>query len=137
MTPTTAAVIADKAVASARLPRSRSTNGAQRKIQKKHGAKVTQVARRPPSVAATIGDDWPEPQRQPDRRNPERVWQIAARMVERRIAQEVAVVAARLRRRREPGHAGAAGDEAGGGGKHDDQWEGNGEEENRDKGRGG
>ena len=59
MTPTTAAVIADSAPASALLPRSVSMNGAPRKIQRKHGANVTQVASRPPSVPASIGDSAP------------------------------------------------------------------------------
>ncbi len=34
-------------------------NGAPRKIQRKHGANVTQVASRPPSVPATIGESPP------------------------------------------------------------------------------
>src|SRR5262249_8712650 len=55
-TPTTAAVIADSAPLSARLPRNTSTNGAPRKIQRKHGMNVTHVASNPPSVAATSGD---------------------------------------------------------------------------------
>src|SRR5947209_20631570 len=41
-TPTTAAVMADKAPLSALLPRSVSMNGAPRKIQRKHGVKGTQ-----------------------------------------------------------------------------------------------
>src|SRR6266403_5206921 len=41
ITPTTAAVIADKAALSAVLPRSFSMNGAPRKIQRKHGVNVT------------------------------------------------------------------------------------------------
>src|SRR5215210_9168428 len=52
-TPTTAAVIADRAPASGLLPRSVSMNGAPRKIHRKHGVNVTHVARRPPSVPAT------------------------------------------------------------------------------------
>ena len=59
MTPTTAAVIADSAPASALLPRSRSMNGAPRKIQRKQGVNVTQVASSPPSVPASIGDSVP------------------------------------------------------------------------------
>src|SRR5262249_15334640 len=43
-TPTTAAVMAESAALSALLPRSVSTNGAPRKIQRKHGVNVTQVA---------------------------------------------------------------------------------------------
>lgn len=45
MTPTTAAVMAVNAEDSARLPRSRSTNGAPAKIHRKQGTKVTQVVR--------------------------------------------------------------------------------------------
>ena len=56
ITPTTAAVMADKAAFSALLPRSFSTNGAPRKIHRKQGVKVTQVASSPPSVPASIGD---------------------------------------------------------------------------------
>ena len=59
MTPTTAAVIADSAPASALLPRSVSMKGAPRKIQRKQGVKVTQVASRPPSVPASIGGSAP------------------------------------------------------------------------------
>jgi hypothetical protein len=55
ITPTTAAVIAASAPASARLSRSRSTKGAPRKIHRKHGVKVTQVVSRPPSVPASSG----------------------------------------------------------------------------------
>src|SRR5277367_6473035 len=44
ITPTTAAVIADKAPPRALLPRSCSMNGAPRKIQRKHGVNVTHVA---------------------------------------------------------------------------------------------
>src|SRR5207249_7448118 len=58
-TPTTAAVIADKAPLSALLPRNVSMNGAPRKIQRKEGMKVTQVASKPPSVPASIGGSEP------------------------------------------------------------------------------
>ena len=51
-TPTTAAVIADSAPDKAASPRIRSMKGAPRKIQAKQGAKVTQVARSPPRLAA-------------------------------------------------------------------------------------
>src|SRR5262249_27227968 len=51
-TPTTAAVIAESAPLSALLPRSTSMKGAPRKIQRKHGVNVTQVASSPPSVPA-------------------------------------------------------------------------------------
>src|SRR5262249_1478417 len=51
-TPTTAAVMADSAALSALLPRSFSTNGAPRKIHRKQGVNVTQVASKPPSVPA-------------------------------------------------------------------------------------
>ena len=53
MTPTTAAVIADSAALRARLPRIRSMKGAPRKIHRKHGVKVTQVASSPPRVPAS------------------------------------------------------------------------------------
>src|SRR2546421_4828846 len=59
ITPTTAAVMAESAALSAWLPRSFSTNGAPRKIQRKHGVKVTQVASKPPSVAASMGGSEP------------------------------------------------------------------------------
>ena len=59
ITPTTAAVMAESAALSALLPRSFSTNGAPRKIQRKHGVKVTQVASRPPSVPASMGESGP------------------------------------------------------------------------------
>src|SRR5438034_7716907 len=59
ITPTTAAVMADSAALSGLLPRSFSTNGAPRKIQRKHGVKVTQVASKPPSVAASMGGSEP------------------------------------------------------------------------------
>src|SRR3546814_11497181 len=55
ITPTTAAVIAESAADNARLPRSRSMNGAPAKIHRKHGRKVTQVVRIAPKVAATSG----------------------------------------------------------------------------------
>ena len=55
MTPTTAAVIADSAALRARLPRIRSMKGAPRKIHRKHGVKVTQVASSPPRVPARSG----------------------------------------------------------------------------------
>src|SRR3954453_18967944 len=42
-TPTTAAVIADKAPCKALLPRRASMKGAPRKMNRKHGTKVTQV----------------------------------------------------------------------------------------------
>src|SRR4029077_17875733 len=58
-TPTTAAVMADKAALRALLPRSLSTNGAPRKIQRKQGVNVTQVASNPPKVPASIGDRAP------------------------------------------------------------------------------
>src|SRR3546814_4730543 len=53
ITTTTAAVIAESAADNARLPRSRSMNGAPAKIHRKHGRKVTQVVRIAPKVAAT------------------------------------------------------------------------------------
>src|SRR6476661_11294207 len=56
---TTAAVIAVSAPASPLLPRRVSMKGAPRKIQRKHGVKVTQVASKPPSVPASIGDSVP------------------------------------------------------------------------------
>ena len=59
ITPTTAAVMADSAALSAWLPRSFSMKGAPRKIHRKHGVKVTQVASSPPSVPASIGDSPP------------------------------------------------------------------------------
>src|SRR4029077_3620856 len=59
ITPTTAAVMAESAALSGWLPRSFSTNGAPRKIQRKHGVKVTQVAKRPPSVPASMGASGP------------------------------------------------------------------------------
>src|SRR5919199_3474101 len=55
ITPTTAAVIAESAALRALLPRIFSTYGAPRKIHRKHGVNVTQVASRPPSVPATSG----------------------------------------------------------------------------------
>src|ERR1700730_10425260 len=55
-TPTTAAVIVESAALTALLSRRTSTNGAPRKIQRKHGMKVTQVASNPPSVPASIGE---------------------------------------------------------------------------------
>ena len=59
ITPTTAAVIAVSAPASPLLPRRVSMKGAPRKIQRKQGVKVTQVASKPPSVPASIGDSVP------------------------------------------------------------------------------
>src|SRR5712671_664655 len=59
ITPTTAAVIAVSAPASPLLPRRVSMKGAPRKIQRKQGVKVTQVASSPPSVPASIGDSVP------------------------------------------------------------------------------
>src|SRR5262249_43063788 len=58
-TPTTAAVMAESAALSALLPRNVSTNGAPRKIQRKQGVKVTQVASKPPSVPAIMGASGP------------------------------------------------------------------------------
>src|SRR5262249_33970595 len=58
-TPTTAAVMADSAALSALLPRSVSTNGAPRKIHRKQGVNVTQVASKPPSVPAIMGASGP------------------------------------------------------------------------------
>ncbi len=55
MTPTTAAVITERAPLSARLPRMASMKGAPRKIQRKQGANVTQVVSRPPRVPANAG----------------------------------------------------------------------------------
>src|SRR6476620_1983223 len=54
ITPTTAAVIAVSAPASPLLPRRVSMKGAPRKIQRKQGVNVTQVASKPPSVPASI-----------------------------------------------------------------------------------
>jgi hypothetical protein len=59
ITPTTAAVIAASAPATTRLPRSTSTNGAPTRIQRKHGANVTQVVSSPPRVPATSGESPP------------------------------------------------------------------------------
>src|ERR1700687_4771964 len=59
ITPTTAAVIAPSAPANPLLPRRVSMKGAPRKIQRKQGVKVTQVASNPPSVPASIGDSVP------------------------------------------------------------------------------
>jgi len=50
------AVMGDSAALSALLPRRVSTNGAPRKIHRKHGVNVTHVASSPPSVPAIIGD---------------------------------------------------------------------------------
>src|SRR5262245_4659200 len=58
-TPTTAAVMAESAALIAWLPRSVAMNGAPRKIQRKQGVKVTQVASRPPSVPAIMGASGP------------------------------------------------------------------------------
>src|SRR6266567_3381272 len=58
-TPTTAAVIADRAPLSALLPRRTSMKGAPKNIQRKHGVNVTHVASRPPSVPASIGGSAP------------------------------------------------------------------------------
>src|SRR5262249_9460306 len=58
-TPTTAAVIADKAPLSSLLPRSASMNGAPRNIHMKEGTNVTQVASKPPSVPASMGGSEP------------------------------------------------------------------------------
>src|SRR6516165_8482721 len=58
-TPTTAAVMADSAALSGLLPRSFSTNGAPRKIHRKQGVKVTQVASKPPNVPASTGESEP------------------------------------------------------------------------------
>ena len=59
MTPTTAAVIADKSGIEGFTPLSFSANGAPRKIQRKHGVNVTQVASSPPSVPAKNGEKVP------------------------------------------------------------------------------
>src|SRR5277367_898850 len=59
ITPTTAAVIAENAAFSALLPRNVSMNGAPRNIHRKQGVNVTQVASKPPSVPASIGDSAP------------------------------------------------------------------------------
>src|SRR5262245_24146329 len=58
-TPTTAAVIADSAAFRLLLLRKDSMKGAPRKIHRKHGVNVTQVASKPPQVPATIGDSVP------------------------------------------------------------------------------
>ena len=55
MTPTTAAVIPVSAADSDRLPRSRSTYGAPRKMNTKHGTNVTQVVSSAARTAATHG----------------------------------------------------------------------------------
>src|SRR6266550_4644181 len=52
-TPTTDAVMADNAAFKFLLSRSTSMKGAPRKIQRKHGVNVTQVASSPPKVPAT------------------------------------------------------------------------------------
>src|SRR5262249_57838990 len=53
ITPTTAAVIADSAALRGLLPRSFSTNGAPRKIQRKHSVNVNQDASKPTRVPGT------------------------------------------------------------------------------------
>src|SRR3954468_11694618 len=55
ITPTTAAVTAPSAAASALLARNASAKGAPKKIQRKQGVKVTQVVSSPPSVPASTG----------------------------------------------------------------------------------
>src|SRR5204863_2976302 len=57
--PTTAAVTVDNDAASVRFPRSRSTYGAPRKIQRKHGANVAHVVTVAPMIPATVGDSVP------------------------------------------------------------------------------
>ena len=59
ITPTTAAVMPASAAVSERLPRSRSTYGAPRKMKTKHGTKVTQVVSSAASTAATQGGSAP------------------------------------------------------------------------------
>src|SRR6185437_16631951 len=56
-TPTTAAVTPESAACNARLLRRASMQGAPRKIQRKHGANVTQVVRIEPITPAAIGDE--------------------------------------------------------------------------------
>src|SRR5215469_17976161 len=58
-TPTIAAVTADKAAFKLLTSRSFSANGAPKKIQRKQGTKVIQVASKPPSVPANIGGRLP------------------------------------------------------------------------------
>src|ERR1043166_5620401 len=58
-TPTMAAVIAESAAFRLLLSRSFSANGAPKKIQRKHGTKVVQVASNPPSVPASAGESAP------------------------------------------------------------------------------
>src|SRR5262245_10889161 len=55
-TPTIAAVIAESAAFRLLLSRSFSAKGAPKKIQRKQGTKVVQVASSPPSVPATMGE---------------------------------------------------------------------------------
>src|SRR5262249_32359991 len=59
ITPTTAAVIAESAALSAVLPRSFSTKGAPRQIQRKQGGTVTQGASKPRNVPASMGASEP------------------------------------------------------------------------------
>ena len=54
-TPTTAAVIADSVASRTALPRSRSMNGAPRKIHRKQGANVTHTVRAAPAAPAVHG----------------------------------------------------------------------------------
>src|SRR5512134_3720488 len=58
-TPTTAAVIAASAAASRRLPRSRSTDGAPRKIHRKLGTKVAHAVTSAPTKPAATGSRAP------------------------------------------------------------------------------
>ena len=53
-------MMAESADASALFPLMTSMNGAPRKIQRKHGVKVTHVASNPPSIPASVGDSVPE-----------------------------------------------------------------------------
>src|SRR5262245_8950221 len=55
-TPTIAAVTAESAAFRLLLSRSFSANGAPKKIQRKQGTKVVQVASSPPNVPATMGE---------------------------------------------------------------------------------
>src|SRR6476659_1945641 len=59
ITPTIAAVIAWRPAESRSLPRRVSTNGAPRKIHRKHGANVAQVATTAPIIPATNGSSVP------------------------------------------------------------------------------
>src|SRR5262245_8597040 len=59
ITPTTAAVMAESAPESRTLPRSRSTDGAPRKIQRKLGTNVAHAATSAPPMPATSGGSDP------------------------------------------------------------------------------